>query len=548
MNSYERKKMAYNLVKQNVKKLLPYQIASYLLALTAMINSMFLINLMRLLIDSFQIGDVDLSLFPSILIFAFLYLILMITYQFVFRRTQIVGHKEVTLMLYKKLQQKDISFFKKHNSGELISLINNEGKTVGDWLSQGLLALLSLSTLAILNIMLMAMYNILIACIIVFILAIFLLISRRLTTVIAKFSAESFGLTGKINQFILQTLKSVRIIFALNKHDWFFNRFSNLVHNQRYQVDKKKANFYAVYMALFLVLSVMLPILVVVLGVFLAEAQGISIGVILAFYALTANMQEPVQYIPDLLSSRKNAMALSERLLPIIENDNADEEEPDMNNLAKIKELTISSSFFSYHVDEKPLLVNLEISLKEKDVLLIKGGSGTGKSTLVELVMGFLRSDSVKISLNGLDCSAISNKTRWRNILVADQNPILFEGTINENIMLGDQYSEEELDDVIYTACLEHFSSNDNSSRMIGSDEDGVSGGQKQRISLARMLLRKPDVLIADEPTSALDNETSSRLAQRLIDFVNKNEIILIIVSHKPDFDEYATKIVELCD
>lgn len=540
----KKKKEGYQLIKRSFRKLFSYKVASYCLALIGIIISLLLINYMKTVIDTLQADESITYLVGPIGLLCGLYLLFTVAYQFVFRKTQIVGRNEILIILYKKLQSKKLSFFRNHNSGELISLINNEGGEVGSWLSYGVLGLFNLFTVLILNIGMMAYYNINLTILICVIIFVFYISTKALSSFIAKLTTESFKVTGIINRFLLETLKSEPMIHTLKKHTWFIKKFSGIVYEGRYPIDKKRANFHAIYMSIFLFLSVLLPIIIVVVGALFFK-EAVSAGTLVAFYALTAHIQEPIQTIPELFSMQKSAVSLAENLLPIMQDD-IGESEKSVRLPHKIDKLSIDIDSFSYAENDDKLLSNVNFNVALNDIVIIKGNSGAGKSTLLDLIMGFLKSPNVNIVQGNIDLSDISDDDRWRHMLLVSQMPLLFEGSLKENLLIGDNFSKKELDEAIYAACLEEFLSDEKMAAIVGGDLDGISGGQKQRIGLARMLLRKPDLLILDEPTSALDGETSSELVKRLTEFATKNNMILLIASHKNDFDDFATSIIEI--
>ena len=537
------KNLAYRVVKRNMRRLFPYQMASFVLALITMTIGLVLVNQMKKLVDA--LPNLSVGVYRSLLLFGVLYLAVTLVFEFVFRRTQIIGRNEIVVVLFNKMQKKALEYFRKHDAGEIMSLINNEGREVGDWLTFGVLGLFQLCGVLVLNIGLMAYYSIYLAAIVCAGVLVVYASSSFLTSRIAKLTSKSFEVTGKVNRLLLQTLKSETIIHMLDAHNWFVRRFSRLVYDQRYPLDRKRMNIHAVYTTIYLFLSVLLPIIVVVIGAIMSKRLGITVGGLLAFYALTAQMQEPLQNIPDLLAQRKSAMSLSEHLMEILEDD-ADGDNQNRARLEKAQELSVDINHFSYDPDGQRLLEGFNLTVNPGDVVVVKGKSGAGKSTLLKLICGFLKSDDAKIAQNGQDYSTVPDATRWEHMLLAEQEPMLIDGSLRDNLYLGEQFPEELTQEVLRVACLEDFATPGAMEENIGEDEDGVSGGQKQRIAIARLLIRRPDVLILDEPTAALDTQTSARLARQMAEYAQKYNMMLIIVSHKPDFDPYATKVVEV--
>lgn len=510
-----------------------------------MLCTIAMIHLMSTMIDQLQAGGVDSLFFQRVVVLAVGFLLITIGYQLVFRRLQIVGRNELMTALYKGLLTKKLDFFKERNSGEVVSLLNNETTEVGNWLSSGFVSLLTLSTLAILNIALIAYYSWLIAVMVCIFLGAFYAVSKSLTAKIADLNVERLEVLSTINQYLLQTLKSVRLISMLQSQVWFSQHFYRLVYQDKYRIEKKQAGYTGVYSTIFLLLSMLLPILVVATSIFVAQRQNLTVGNIIALYALTANLQEAVQLIPQFIKERTQAIQVSNRLAPLLPLE-SNKELPQLTiPVESLETLGISVTGFTYESSDganKELLKNVSFTLKPKEILVVSGPSGSGKSTLFELIMGFVESENISFSQNRKPIDGASKNSLLETFLLVDQTPSLFEGTLMDNLVLGHDYPAEAIAEVMHVCCLEQLGITLDSMQKLGGDQDKISGGQKQRIAIARMLLRKPKLLLLDEPTSALDDTTAALFAERLADFVKRNDMMLIIISHKYEFEIHATQ------
>jgi ABC-type bacteriocin/lantibiotic exporter with double-glycine peptidase domain len=526
-----------------MRRLYPYQMASFGLALVVMVISLVLVDRMKRLIDALPAG-MNASVWGPLVGFGLGYVVMALVFEFVFRRTQIVGRNEILVVLFTRMQDKPLAYVRKQDSGHIMSLINNEGREVGDWLSFGMLALFQLCSLLVLSVGLMAYYSPVLAAIACVAVLLVYASSTFLASKIAKLTAKSFEVTSRINRLLLQTLKAETIIHMLNAHDWFVGRFTRLVYRERYPLDRQRMNIHAVYTTIYLFLTLLLPILVVVIGAMLSDSLNLSVGSLLAFYALTAQLQEPLQVIPELLAQRKTAIGLADHLVDILDNTptTPDTAATDTDRLPDIPgELTVDIDHFSYDADSPRLLEGFHLASHPGDLIILKGASGAGKTTLLNLITGFVKSDTASISLNGHDLTQARDTDRWRHILLAEQEPLLIDGTLMDNICFGQPYPTEAIRDILHVTCLDGFTDTDGLDTIIQGDNDAISGGQKQRVALARMLIRHPDILILDEPTAALDPHTSAQLAHRLVDYAEAHAITLIVVTHKPDFDPWAT-------
>ena len=173
-------------------------------------------------------------------------------------------------------------------------------------------------------------------------------------------------------------------------------------------------------------------------------------------------------------------------------------------NTEKFEKLSINIKGYKFE-NESIILKNVCFNIEKGDLCVIKGRSGSGKSTLFKLISKYL-------SLHNLDGEILYNgknieNLKLDNILYVEQNTVLIEGTLKENIFMGDNFLSEEFQEIIYTCVLEKFLENKEDNFVIKEHGKNISGGEKQRIGLARILIRKPEVLILDEITSGLDQE-----------------------------------------
>ena len=219
-------------------------------------------------------------------------------------------------------------------------------------------------------------------------------------------------------------------------------------------------------------------------------------------------------------------------------------------NLKLEKSLIIKNLCFSYNKSSDFSLSKINLKINKGDRLGIIGKTGSGKSTLVDLIMGLLTPDSGQIIIDGKDLSEPKNIKSWRaSIAHVPQNIYLTDASIEENIALG--INKNNIDFELIKKCaekaqLERFISNLSQGYKTFIGERGIklSGGQKQRIGIARALYKKANLLFLDEATSALDNKTETEFLKTL-DNISK-EITLVIVAHRLTTIEKCNRIIEL--
>lgn len=219
------------------------------------------------------------------------------------------------------------------------------------------------------------------------------------------------------------------------------------------------------------------------------------------------------------------------------------------NNKGKQKIKNVRGEFdfedlcFAYD-SNKPVLNHLNLHIAQGETIALVGESGAGKSTILNMVIGFNRPDSGRILLDGVDMDTINLHSYRKHIAVVPQTSILFSGTIRDNITYGiSNVSEEKLNKIIEAANLKSFIDGlpDGLDTVVGEHGGKLSGGQRQRISIARALIRDPEIIILDEATSALDS-ISEKEIQEALNNLTRNRTTFI-VAHRLSTIKGADKI-----
>ncbi len=199
---------------------------------------------------------------------------------------------------------------------------------------------------------------------------------------------------------------------------------------------------------------------------------------------------------------------------------------------------------FHYHDSEQNVLDDFNMSVPAGKTIALVGGSGAGKTTILNLVIGFMRPTGGRVLIDGQDMSGLDLRSFRSHIAVVPQQSILFTGTIRENITYGSEdISDEQLQEVIKAANLDDFISSlpDGLDTMITEHGSNLSGGQRQRISIARAFVRDPRILILDEATSALDSISEKKIQNAISNLVKDRTTL--IVAHRLSTIKDADKI-----
>ena len=306
-------------------------------------------------------------------------------------------------------------------------------------------------------------------------------------------------------------------------------------------VDRTNAYFGSI---LWVVSQVMSGICLVLAG-FLALNGVISVGDIIVFQScftnISGNVQSIVNIYPELAKGLESVRSVSE----IVLSDNVE------NNRDKIPlryvhgSLSFENVTYRYPNADKDTIKDFTLEVNPGECIAFVGASGSGKSTIMNMIIGFLQPTSGIFKVDGKPIEELNLPTYRHHISVVPQNSILFKGSIRHNITYGlVGITEEQIQDVIDKANIREFLPllPNGLDTIVGEHGDKLSGGQKQRISIARALIRDPSVLILDEATSALDN-ISEHHVQKAISSLLKDRTTFI-VAHRLSTIRDADRIV----
>ena len=265
-------------------------------------------------------------------------------------------------------------------------------------------------------------------------------------------------------------------------------------------------------------------------GLILVAYSDLSIGLMFAMFGYIWFIMTPVQDILTIQYAYASASAAINRINKILDlkcEKNGVEELPE--NSKKI-DITLENLNFSYKED-KATLKDVSFNIKAGDKVAIIGASGSGKTTIAQLISGFYSKDSGDILYNNISIDKLSKQSLRENIFLVLQMPILFNNTLRFNITMGNEnISDEQIFEALKIAQLYETveKMSDKLETIVGKHGVRLSGGQRQRLSIARMIIANPAVVIFDESTSALDVHTEVKLFNDLEEFLKEKTVITI--------------------
>ena len=449
--------------------------------------------------------------------------------------------------VYEQYQKLNYSFYKKSKTGDLMNRISEDVSQVRMYLGPGLMYTINLVVLFALCVTTMLKINVSLTLIV---LAPLPILSFMIYKVSSKMNAYSKAVQMEqslMSTIVQETFSGIRVIKAYLREKEMNQKF-----NESADSYKKKNMKLVVVNALFMPTIVFLiglsNLLAIYYGGLLTYSKQITPGDIVAFVFFINMLTWPFASVGWVTSINQRAAASQERIneflsiQPSIVNTSNDE-------LGKITEIEFRNVTFRHENAKIEAISNLSFTLKSGETLGIVGRTGSGKSTLLNLFMRQIDPESGEILVNHKNLKHLNLDAYRRQSGVVPQEVFLFSDTIGENIKFGvneREVSEQELIEVTKKAHVYHniqeFSTGFET--ILGERGVNLSGGQKQRVSIARALLRKPNLLILDDCLSAVDTETEDIILRSLA--TESAENITIIVSHRISSFRFADKIIVL--
>ncbi len=453
---------------------------------------------------------------------------------------------EVTLKnkVFASILKKDYGQITNFKSGELLNRINNDTKIVANGYSQIPVAFFTMTTKMILVVgVLFAFQPIFTAFLVVGGIVI-----MGVSFIFRRFSKKLYKKTrkadGKSDAYINESISNLLVVKVFSAQDKTQNKSEELI--KKYERCAKNQRYLAVSMSSIMSFAFsFFYIAIVVWGAFCLyyKVDGMDFGVLTAMIQLVSQIQTPFANFTSIFSVYFEMLASMERIDQIL---CLDEDKPitlDENKVTNFKSIVAKNLGFSY--DREQVLIDVNFTINKGDLVLIKGRSGMGKSTILKLILGvypnkegnlYIQTENEEIALN----------SSTRNIFsyVPQQN-LLLSGTIRENIcFLADNPTKEEIDKVIDVCELGFI--NDFPKGLeteIGENSQGISEGQAQRIAIARAILSKRKILLLDEATSALDEKTEKSLLEKLYNAYG-NDLTIVLISHKKLAETICNKVL----
>ncbi len=349
--------------------------------------------------------------------------------------------------------------------------------------------------------------------------------------------------TGELTSFVREQLAGIFIIKLFGNESFSNNHFRQ--ENQRILDDTlASTRIGAFWLPYSEVLLGFFTGLVLLAGGWLITSDSITTGTLVGFLAYMNLLNRPIRQTGFMLSLFQQADAAAQRIVELLQQQASITDDPEAMAFTHLTDsLEMRSVFFAY--EKKQVLSDISFKVYNGETIAIVGPSGAGKTTLVHLLLRFYQPSSGQVIIDGKPIDHYSIVSLREKIGLVMQQPFLFEGTIQENITLGTSHTPfEAVKHAAEQAQLHEFIQG----LPLGYDtpigERGVrlSGGQAQRLALARVLLRKPEILVLDEPTASVDHLTDASIMSSVADLMQHKTTL--VIAHRLSTLQHAHRIL----
>ena len=447
----------------------------------------------------------------------------------------------------KKINRIPVSYFDKHQFGDLLGRFTSDVETVSNALQQSFLQIVN-AVFTILFVMGMVLYlNLQLAIIVILSIPITYFGAKTILNRSQPYFKQQAAILGRMNGFVQENLTGFNVLKLFGREENSQERFEKIT-DELQQVGFKASFISGLMMPVLHIVSDLTYLIVAVLGGLQVIAGRLTIGNMQAFVQYVWQVSQPIQNITQLAGQMQSAKSSLDRVFEVLD----EQEEVQATEVKEMAPLTGQVSFknvdFQY-VENKPLIRNFNLDVEPGEMVAIVGPTGAGKTTLINLLMRFYDVTAGAILVDGQDIRDLSRQDYRRQFGMVLQDAWLYEGGIKENLRFGNlEATDEEIVEAAKAANVDHFIRTlpGGYNMEMNQESSNISLGQKQLLTIARALLADPKILILDEATSSVDTRLEL-LIQKAMKRLMKGRTSFVI-AHRLSTIQEADKILVLKD
>ena len=430
--------------------------------------------------------------------------------------------------LFSRIIDLPIKYLDTHSHGDLMSRMTNDIENISINASRALIFLFSglLSIVGTASIMLWYCWQLALLSFSSVLLT--LAVSHFLAAKVLQYSREQQDLMGKLNGNIEEMISGYRTVVAYNHQKISVNNFCS-ISDKLTEAGIKTEIYSGVTGPLINGISNIVFVIIAAFGGYFAIKGIISIGVISAFIVYVKQFSQPINELGQIYGQLQSAVAGAERVFAIIDRPIEDRAGEDLEKCDETS-ITLEGVNFSY-VSQKQILRNLNLKIEPGQKIALVGSTGSGKTTVANLLLRFYDVDSGRISINSQDLKTISRPSLRKNIAIVLQDTLLFSDTIYNNLLYANkEATPETLSQTLDSSHCREFIERLPLGLQTVLEKGGtnLSHGQRQLLSIARAFIADPKILILDEATSSVDTRTEKNIQSAMQKVMHNRTSIVI--------------------
>ena len=439
--------------------------------------------------------------------------------------------KKLQFDMVNTLIKTDTQIIDKKHSGKFISNLTYDVTHITNLLSNAILNLFkdSLTLIGLLTVMFLQNWKLALISIVMIPLA--SLSAKTLGKRVGKVTTEAQEKSGHLTTYLVELFKNHKLIKIFQKENLEINKADEYLAQLKNKNKKIQTVFVRLSPIMETLTGLMIAVLIFYSGKLMARGE-VDINNFFSFLAAMMLAYQPVRSLSTLNMVINQGLSAASRILPIIDQKNTIKNSETAKPLEiKDAKINFNNINFSYEVNEGPTLQSINLEFKGGKMTSLVGHSGSGKSTILNLIPRFYDAKSGDILIDGQSIYNATIESLRNEISMVSQETTLFDDTIKNNIKYGrTEASDEEVFKVAKLSyCDEFINSLPNKfDTLIGENGVRLSGGEKQRLSIARAMMKQSSIILLDEATSSLDSETESKI-QDALKILTKNKTTIVI-------------------
>ncbi len=439
--------------------------------------------------------------------------------------------KKLQFDMVNNLVGADTQIIDKKHSGKFISNLTYDVTHITNLLSTAILTLFKDSLTLIGLLLVMFLQNWKLALISIIMIPLASLSAKTLGKRISKVTTEAQQKSGFLTSYLVELFKNHKLIKIFQKEDFEKKRAENYLGQLKEKNQKIQTVFVRMSPIMETLTGIMIAVLIFYSGTLMSRGE-LEINNFFSFLAAMMLAYQPVRSLSTLNMVLNQGLSAASRILPIIDQKN------NINNSSHAKPIQVKTSNikfqnvdFSYEANVEKTLNSINLEFEGGKMTSLVGHSGSGKTTIMNLIPRFYDIQSGKIFIDDQSVHQVTIKSLREQISMVSQETTLFDDTVKNNIKYArESATDEEIHHVAKLSFCEEFISSlpNKYETLIGENGVRLSGGEKQRLSIARAMLKKSSIILLDEATSSLDSETETKI-QEALNILTKNKTTIVI-------------------